>query len=541
MTDPIEDVPVLIVGGSLVGISCAIFLASHGIRTLNVERHKGTAIHPRAGHFQLRTMEVLRSVGMQDAVRREAESQYDLDFGIAAIESMAGREIAVFIRNLNEGVEQISPSIRFFMTQQSLEPMLRERAERMGARLLFNTELASFEQDDRGVTAVVRDPDSGAERKVRARYMIACDGHRSPVRERLGIAMRGRGLISHSITIYFRADIAASLLKDRRLGVIYVTNPDLRGFLRMDKGDRSGFIGINTVGDPAKPDTNVSANSSEARCIELVRSAVGVPDAPVGITQVVPWRCVAENADSYRSGRVFLAGDAAHTMPPNGGFGGNTGVQDAHNLAWKLAMVLKGQAGARLLDTYDAERQPLGGLTCEQAYSRYVRRSAPYLGLDTVAPLVDEWRMEIGHKYHSSAIVSEPDDDGTLHEDPFQSRGRSGTRAPHLPVERAGMPCSTLDLFNRNFVLLAGAAGDAWCDAARAAGRRCGVTVDAYRVGPGGDVVDSAGAFTNSYGLSPAGAVLVRPDGFVAWRSPTMDANAGEIVPRVLSAVLSRD
>jgi putative polyketide hydroxylase len=170
-----------------------------------------------------------------------------------------------------------------------------------------------------------------------------------------------------------------------------------------------------------------------------------------------------------------------------------------------------------------------------------VRRSAPYLGLDTVAPLIDEWRMEIGHKYHSSAIVSAPDGDGALHEDPFQSRGRSGTRAPHLPVERAGMPCSTLDLFNRNFVLLAGAAGDAWCDATRAAGRRCGVTVDAYRVGPGGDVLDPTGAFTDTYGLSPAGAVLVRPDGFVAWRSPTMDANAGEIMPRALSAVLSRD
>ena len=535
-----EEVPVLIVGGSLVGISCAIFLAHHGIRTLNVERHKGTAIHPRAGHFQLRTMEVLRSVGMQDAVRREAEDQYDLDFGIAAIESMAGKEIAVFIKNLNEGVEKISPSIRFFMTQQSLEPLLRERAEAMGARLLFSTELVSFAQDAEGVTAVIKDLNSGSEREVRARYMIACDGHRSPARERLGIPMRGRGLISQSVTIYFRADVAASLLKDRRLGVIYVTNPQIRGFLRMDKGDRSGFIGINTVGDPAKPDTNVSADMSEARCVELVRSAVGVPDTPVEISQVIAWRCVADNADRYREGRVFLAGDAAHTMPPNGGFGGNTGVQDAHNLAWKLAMVLKGEAGEALLDTYNAERHPFGALTCEQAYSRYVRRSAPYLGVETVAPLVDEWRMEIGHKYHSSAVVSEPDDDGALHDDPFQSRARPGTRAPHCEMVRTGARISTLDLFTKNFVLLAGPDGKAWCEAVRNAGRQCGVTVDAYRVGPSGDLTDPDGGFPAAYGISPAGAVLVRPDGFVAWRAKEGDDAAGATIARVLRSLLSR-
>ena len=322
--------------------------------------------------------------------------------------------------------------------------------------------------------------------------------------------------------------------------MIYVTNPQLRGFLRMDKGDRSGFIGINTVGDPAKPDTNVSADMSEARCVELVRSAVGVPDAPIEIAQVIAWRCVADNADRYREGRVFLAGDSAHTMPPNGGFGGNTGVQDAHNLAWKLAMVLKGEAGEALLDTYNTERHPLGALTCEQAYSRYVRRSAPYLGVDTVAPLVDEWRMEIGHKYHSSAIVSEPDDDGALHDDPFQSRGRPGTRAPHREAVRNGAHISTLDLFVRNFVLLAGPDGGAWCDAARGAGRQNHIAVDAYRVGPSGDLTDPDGGFLDAYGISPAGAVLVRPDGFVAWRAKGSDGAADTIMTQVLKSLLSR-
>jgi 2-polyprenyl-6-methoxyphenol hydroxylase-like FAD-dependent oxidoreductase len=146
----IEKVPVLIVGGSLVGLSAAAFLASHGVETLSVERHPGTAIHPRAGHFQLRTMEVLRSIGLQDVVRQAAEEQYDLDFGIAAVESLAGRELAVFIQNLNEGVDAVSPSTRFFMTQQSLEPLIRKRAEELGARLLYATEMLSFEQDSGG-------------------------------------------------------------------------------------------------------------------------------------------------------------------------------------------------------------------------------------------------------------------------------------------------------------------------------------------------------------------------------------------------------
>lgn len=530
----VERVPVLIVGGSIVGLSAAAFLAWHGIETLNVERHRGTAVHPRAGHFQLRTMEVLRSIGMQDIVRRAAEEQYDLDCGIAAVESLAGRELAVFIRNLNEGVDAVSPSTRFFMTQQSLEPLLRTRAEELGARLLYRTELVSFEQDEEGVKATIRDLETGAERPVRARYMIACDGNRSPVRDRLGIAVKGRGLIAHSVTIYFRADVAARLLEGRRLGVIYINNPVLRGFLRMDKGNRSGFLGVNTVGDTSLPDTaRIADTITQERAVELVRAAVGVPDTPVTITQLVKWRTVADNAERYARGRVFLAGDAAHTMPPNGGFGGNTGVQDVHNLAWKLAMVLKGAADPTLLDTYDAERRPVGALTAEQAYARYVLRTAPYLGVDTVQPLVDDWRMEIGHRYRSRAVLSEPDDDDLPHVDPFTSRGRPGTRAPHVVLTRDGERLSSLDLFGRSFVLLAGAEGEAWCAAAR---QVAGVTVEAHRIGGTGDLRDTHGAFLETYGISPAGAVLVRPDGFVAWRA----RDAERLSPGTLAAVMDR-
>ena len=539
-----EDVPVLIVGGSLVGLSSAIFLAWHGVPTLNVERHRGTAVHPRAGHFQLRTLELFRSVGLEEIIRRKSEEQYDPNGGIAAVESLAGRELATYIANINSGVADVSPSVRFFMTQQALEPILRTRAEELGAELRYGTELVSFEQDAGGVSAVVKDLDSGVERTVRARYMIAADGNRSPIRERLGIAMRGRGLISHSITIYFRAD-ASALIAGRNLGVIYVFNPELRGFFRLEKSGRSGFLAVNTVGDTSLPEaTSVADNVTEARCIELVRAAIGVPDMPVHIDDVATWRAVADNAERYRDGRVFLAGDAAHTMPPNGGFGGNTGVQDAHNLAWKLALAIKGSAGPRLLETYDLERRPLGELTVEQAYTRYVRRTAPYLGTESIQPVVDEWRMEIGYKYHSSAVFSETDDDGALHEDPRESRGRPGTRAPHLFLERAGHVVSTLDLFGRHFVLLAGIDGREWCAALRLRSGQTsqqvdGVVVESYRIGPAGDISDPDGRFTDSYGISSSGAVLVRPDGFVAWRAREMIETPQKVLAEAISSILS--
>jgi hypothetical protein len=262
------------------------------------------------------------------------------------------------------------------------------------------------------------------------------------------------------------------LIEGRRLGVIYVNNPVVRGFLRMDKGNRSGFLAVNTVGDTSLPETSRIADAiTTERAIEIVRAAIGVPDTEIAITQIIPWRTVADSAERYAKGRVFLVGDAAHTMPPNGGFGGNTGVQDTHNLAWKLALVLKGLAGPELLESYDVERRPIGAATVEHAYSRYVRRTAPYLGVDTVQPLVDDWAMEIGHHYRSDAVLNEPDDSAVAHTDPFKSHGLPGTRAPHFTVERDGRRQSSLDLYGRDFVLLCGPQGSSWCTVSGTANR----------------------------------------------------------------------
>ncbi|MGH3280383.1 MAG: FAD-dependent monooxygenase, partial [Trebonia sp.] len=378
--EPSEEVPVLIVGGSLVGLSAALFLRRHGIDVLTVERHAGTAIRSRAGHFQLRTVEILRSMGIEDAVRRKSEEQYPPDGGINNVESLAGREIANYFPNLNAGVEEFSPTVRLFINQDALEPILRARAEELGARLRYHTECLSLEQDADGVTAVIRDLESGARSSVRAKYVIAADGNRSTTRGLLGIGMRGHGVLSNSITIYFHAKTDLEpLLRDRNQGVHYVTNPMLRGFFRLDRTGNAGFLVVNLVGDisrpeivaayPSAPWSRVAEGITEQRALELLRAAIGVPDIPVVIDDIAPWEAVADAAERFQEGRVFLAGDAAHVVPPNGGFGGNTGVQDAHNLAWKLALTLKGVAGPGLPQTYDAERRPVGELTVEQAYT----------------------------------------------------------------------------------------------------------------------------------------------------------------------------
>jgi 2-polyprenyl-6-methoxyphenol hydroxylase-like FAD-dependent oxidoreductase len=550
---PDDDVDVLIIGGSLVGLSTAMFLGIHGIRALAVERHASTAIHPRAGHFQLRTSEVLRSAGLEDRVRRRSEEQYLPNGGINNVESLAGREIASYFPNLNAGVEEFSPTIRMFIDQDALEPILRERAVELGAQLRYRTQCTALAQDPDGVTATLKDLDRDTDLTIRAQYVVAADGNRSPTRDQLGIAMRGHGLLSNSVTIYFRADVdLGPLLAGRDQGVNYVTNPVLRGFFRLDRTGNRGFLVVNLVGDTARPEiiaaypsapwANIAETIDEARALELLRAAIGVPEIPVTVEDIATWRAVADSAERYRDGRVFLAGDAAHTMPPNGGFGGNTGVQDAHNLAWKLAFVLKGHAGPGLLDTYDSERRAVGDLTVEQAYARYVTRVAPYLGTEGMQEIVDDWSMEIGYRYNSAAVVLDtgtPPSVAPLHEHPRESKGRPGSRAPHVAVERAGATISTLDLFGTAFVLLAGPEGEAWHEAASRAAGAVDVPVEAHRVG-GDELRDPAGGFAAAYGISASGAVLVRPDGFVAWRAHDATGASDAAVKDVLEALLLR-
>ena len=401
------ETDVLIVGGSLVGLSAATCLAWHGVPTLSVERHDGTAIYPRAGHFHLRTLEVLRSVGLEARVRAASEEQFDPDGGINAVESLAGKEIATYIANLNEGVAAISPSTRLFMTQQSLEPLIRNRAEELGAKLRYATELVSFEQDAGGVTGHIRNVQTGATDTVRAKYMIAADGNRSPIRERLGIRTHGPGHLADCVTIYFHADCGAAL-RGRNLGVIYVFNPDLRGFFRLVRTGNSGFLAVMTLGDMSKPDAlKVAQGITDERCIEFVHSAIGLPEAKVEIEDIASWRAVAEVAERFTEGRVFWSAMLRMLCRRWAASAATPAFRTRTIWPGKSRSCSKAWPGPDLLATYNDERQPIGELAIQQAYTRYVLRVVPERGKEGMQPPVDDLSMEIGYRYHSPAIVSE--------------------------------------------------------------------------------------------------------------------------------------
>lgn len=535
-----DEVPVLIVGGSLVGLSMSLFLAHQGVPHLVVERHPGTAIHPRAAFLMQRTVELFRSVGIEQEVIAAAEREFIQNGAIVAVETLGGRELQYFFRNINEGVEQLSASPRIFVTQIGLEPVLRERAAALGARLRYSAEVMSLEPDDDGVTARIRDRASGEESTVRARYAVAADGTHSPVRRQFGIDMLGHGTFSDSITIYFRADVRP-LLGERNLSVVYVVGPRLQGFFRFSFDGQSGFLVVNSALDDAgQRTTTIGATATEDNCVRYVREALGAPDIPVEIEDVQRWGAAAEWAERLRAGRILLAGDAAHVMPPTGGYGGNTGVHDAHNLAWKLAYVLDGRAGEELLDTYEAERLPVARMTVEQAYTRYVTRLDPGLGTDNLEPLIDDPPIDLGYRYRSASLTADGPDDGSQWEDPNHPSGRPGFRAPHVVVWHDGRQLSTLDLLGRDSVLFTGAGGAAWAEAGAAAAQRLGVPLDVHRVGDPGDVEDPGAGFAKAYGIGADGAVLVRPDGFIAWRATGAVDDPERVVGEALARSLCR-
>jgi 2-polyprenyl-6-methoxyphenol hydroxylase-like FAD-dependent oxidoreductase len=534
-------VPVLIVGGGPVGLSASILLSRLGVASRLVERHAGTAFHPKARNINMRTMEIFRQCGLEDDVRAAGLAIERTKFLIWA-ESLAGREIErrVEKRSHPDG-ELPSPAKHCLCAQDDLEPVLRRHAEtRAPGALAFATELVRFEQDATGVTATVRD--AGGERQVRAQYVIAADGARSPVRRALGVGMDGVPELYRSVNLLLNADLTP-WVKNRPAAIYLIQQPDLRvTFMTINGVNRWGCLinlPLEASFDPYTPE----------RCAAVVRTAVGAPDLDVKILGIDPWVAAAEVAERYRVGRVFLAGDAAHLMPPTGGFGLNTGVQDAHNLAWKLAAVLKGWAAPGLLDTYEAERRPYGQFVTRQCLETALsmgRGPQPADAAGTAPKLArpefhNELGMIFGACYDSSAVIP----DGTALPavaNPvadYVPSARPGSRAPHVWLTRDGRRASTHDLLGMRFTLFAGERGEPWRDAARAVGASFGVPLGTLTVGAGADLGDPGEEWLSAYGIEADGAVLVRPDGHVAWRSRAGAADPKRDLETAFRAVLA--
>jgi len=534
MTDQEHRVPVLIVGAGGAGLSLALLLQQQGIGSVLVERRGEVAWYPRARNLNFRTLEVFRGLGLEAQVIA-AGAHYSRTFRkttVASHEEEEIRSIEQFL-HIADHLEVVTPEPAFWYCPQSrLEPLLLAEAKRRGCDVRYNTELTAFTQDTAGVSAAIRDRATGAASVLQADYLLAADGAHSHVRQALGVKGEGLGVLDeHYIFVYFQA-AWSELVRGYDNAAILIDRPGIRGFFLITDADRGMFA----VQEESANDYTLE------RCKELVLNGMGKPDLPVEIVDVAHWQPGQLVAEHFGQGRVFLVGDAAHTMPPKLGLGVNTAIQSAQNLVWKLAAVLKGRASPDLLSTYEAERRPVGRLAAEQSLVGPAAALLTKGSDDKLLPVekrIPYFSLVAGYRYRSRAILSE-DAEAELLDKPEALTGQPGTRVPHMWLERGGQRISTLDLLDGRFVLLAGPADASWQSAASAAVAALGVALSVYRVGAEGDLIDLEHAWQTKMGVTEEGAVLVRPDGFVAWRSRAGTAEPSSRLIQVLSQILCR-
>ncbi|WP_189302119.1 FAD-dependent monooxygenase [Streptomyces albospinus] len=490
---------VLVVGGGLVGLTAALVLRHHGVAVTVVEKRSTTSPQPKARRFHMRSMEIFRELGLAGLVHHAARDLAGHD-RMAAGRTLAEAEQLPLWQppGPNGGVVDVSPEAPCLIAQDVLEPVLREAAVDAGATVHFDTELVAFEQHDDEVVADLLDRVNGDRSRLRARYMVAADGARSPIRQALGIGRSGRGLIGDpSVNVYFHADLG-EVVRGREFNLCQIEHPGTPGALASVDGRRRWvFMGS---GDATGRDWPAE-----------LRTALGVPAPDLEVRSVLPWQPEMLVADRYTLGRVHLAGDAAHVMPPFAASGANTGIADAHNLGWKLAAVLRGHAAPALLDSYDAERRPAGWFAADQSSRRTLNlrdwASAPDPALAHPYVLTAG-----GFQYTAGALCTDPEhtnDPEPIAE--FDPAGRVGTRIPHRWLDRARTR-STLDL-----------AGPAW---ALLTGSRTPHPTTGH---PGLAVHRLDTDFL------PAGqSLLIRPDHIIAWRG-TDPAAATEALTALLN------
>jgi putative polyketide hydroxylase len=536
-----ERVPVLIVGGGPVGLTASLLLSRAGVRSLLVERHPGTAIHPKARGINARTMEVFHQQGVAAAIRKAGLPPAHTGFIVWA-KTLAGEEIE---RRVPWGRRaqsaEVSPVPACLCAQDDLEPVIRHfAAEEALAELRFNTEMTRFVADDGGVVATLYNSESGTTEEIRARYMIAADGAQSRVRRALGVKMLGQENVYDSVNILINADLRP-WTAHRPAALYFIENPELRAtFLTINAADRWGFL-VN----PLAAQGFKAEDFTPERAAALVRLAVGVPDLGVKVLGIAPWTASAHVAERYVHGPVFLAGDAAHEMPPTGGFGLNTGVQDVHNLCWKLALVARGMAAPTLLETYHDERQPIGRAITEQSLTNAISMGRLQQRRETASArpeYLNEQGMIFGATYGSRAVIA----DGTAAPPvanpvtDYAPSARPGARAPHVWLDgNGGERLSTIDLIGNGFLLMTGPRGQHWATAAERAAAETTLPIPTVAIGDG-RFPDRERHWRRAYEIDDDGAVLVRPDGYVGWRYRSTAGDPPRVFFEAIAAILGR-
>ncbi|MGP3936822.1 FAD-dependent monooxygenase [Nonomuraea sp. KM88] len=579
---------VLIVGGGGAGLTASMLLSQLGVDHLLISALPTTSVLPKAHVLNQRTMEILADLGLAETIYQRGTPPEQMRYsgwyaGLAGPTEDYGRRFGLVeswgCGGLSDDWAAASPQRQTNLPQIRLEPILKARAEELApGRIRFGHELVTFTTDADGVTATILDRDSGQTYEVRARYLLACDGGRT-IGRHLGIVMEGARDLARIATVHLSADLSA-YARDPEVLIRWLTLPHTGGGATMvpmgpdhwGPDSEEWVVHLNyATDDPRGLDDN--------QVITDLRTALGLPDHPLTVHLITRWSIEGVVADRFRDGRVFLLGDAAHRHPPTGGLGLNSAIQDAHNLAWKLAAVLHGHAHERLLDTYEPERKPVtarnvqrsvenalnhivatqaagitpgadpetnwrqlrrlwSGLPEDAEHARAVHRAIASQSME-----FNEHNIEYGYTYPSATSAAVVDD-GTpepANPDPirlYQSCARPGHPLPHAWLEDDhGRRLSTHDLVRPGrFLLIAGEDGQDWCDAAtKLAGAW---PLDVVHVGHlDGDLLDPRSTWTRHRGHGPAGAVLIRPDRCIAWRAQ-QPADAPAQLSQALQSIL---
>ncbi|MQA08703.1 MAG: 2,4-dichlorophenol 6-monooxygenase [Pseudonocardiaceae bacterium] len=572
-----EDTDVLVVGGGPTGLIASALLGRQGVDAITITKHGSTRSHPRAVYINQRTVEIFRELGAEDELRRVGIPIRTLGNNVWAT-SFAGTELAR-IHAWGTGpdrrgeYEATSPCEILNAPQHALEPVALDAARKAGAEIRFQAELEDLTEDDHYVTATIHDWASGQRYRVRARYLIGADGGGSLVAQKSGIPYEAKsGVLNRAVNVFLETDLSEYCA--HRPALMYCIYPP---------GERFHSCTWITISPWSEWVMSVIYPSDEEPALDeqeaigYARAMIGNPDADVRVNAMTTWSVDKAVAATFRRGRILLAGDSAHRNPPPNGLGSNTGMQDALNLCWKLAMVLHGHAGDDLLDSYHAERKAVANAVLGQTMQslRYMDDLVRALGVDAEPSTDRAWqevaelsadsergrqrRRELRHalelqQYHFNCHGTEagiPYTEQARQEDgeaPRRSASEqlhympstaAGHHLPHAWIERDRMSMSTLDVApGDRFTLITGASGAQWADAAEHASRRLGLPIATVVIDHFQQYHDTYGTWADVREVDEDGCLLVRPDHRIAWRSPGPAAAPADELHNALSAAL---